>query len=166
MKGFKSVGKSFSFPTSADSSSRGSITQQLVRPHFRAKAIKVPGVPKFAKGGPVSKPNLPGDNGNALVQRSHPVTQFDAKAGGKGPLRTGYADGGHVESLRSKFGAQFTKKEAEAANRAKPHPKDTTAEIRKKIEKKLNPRSALGATVTAKEAKALSGYKKGGKAGC
>ncbi len=88
MKGFKKFG----FSTSADSSfSKGSGAggpsgQQMVRGHFRSKPAA------FAKGGSVTI----GDQGNATVQRSKPVTAFDAADGGKGPLRTGYAKGGKI----------------------------------------------------------------------
>lgn len=91
MKGFKQAPKTFGFKTSADSKFAGKSEvgggSSMVRPHFRAK-------PAFAKGGMVTK--TIGDQGNALVQRSKPITQFDATAGGKGPLRTGYAKGGKI----------------------------------------------------------------------
>lgn len=78
MKGFKSMGKSFGFPTSADTGHSGGST--LVRSYVRAKPM-----PKFAKGGVV---------GNSAVQRSKPVTEFDSQHGGKGPLAPGYRKGG------------------------------------------------------------------------
>lgn len=85
MKGFKPVNKSFNFKTSADIGAPKvpATGQKLIPAHFRkAPAAK----PVFAKGGRVG--------GNAAVQRSQPVTDFDAAHGGKGPLRTGYAKGG------------------------------------------------------------------------
>jgi hypothetical protein len=92
MKGFKQAPKNFGFKTSADSSFQDSgkpVTQQMVRPHFRAKPAAC-----FAQGGPVTK--AMGEPGNATVQRKKPVTDFDTSDGGKGSLRTGYAKGGRI----------------------------------------------------------------------
>ncbi len=121
MKNFKSVNKSFGFPTSADASVRSMRKSlgsqftskeaaaarspgQIVRSHFRSKPVPGPKAPQFAHGGPVTK--VVGDQGHATVQRSKPVTAFDAAAGGKGPLRTGYAKGGRIPAgkLRARMG--------------------------------------------------------------
>lgn len=103
MKGFKQSTKNFNFPTSADSSFGGGSktpAQQMVRSHFRSK-------PCYAQGGPVTK--TIGDQGNATVQRSKPVSSFDKSDGGKGPLRTGYAKGGRIPPGKGK-GAMGKKK--------------------------------------------------------
>jgi hypothetical protein len=88
MKGFKQHTKIFGFKTSADSAHGGKVGSakpsapppkaQIVRSHFRAK-------PAYARGGAM---------GNATVQRTKPVTDFDKSDGGKGPLAPGYAKGG------------------------------------------------------------------------
>lgn len=96
MKGFKQSSKSFRFPTSADSAFGGAAKPtgtQLVRPYFRS----APQPRALKEGGPVYK--TIGDQGNATVQRSKPITAFDAKDGGKGPLRTGYAKGGKIPAV-------------------------------------------------------------------
>lgn len=95
MKGFKHTGRgpkygSFSFGSKAGfTGSTGKV--QEVRGYTR-------GVPKakkaFAEGGVVT-----GDC--ALQRRTQPVTGFDQEAGGKSPLRPGYAEGGKVNNVGS-----------------------------------------------------------------
>jgi hypothetical protein len=99
-----------------------------------------PSAPKcYAKGGHVTV----GDQGNAVVKRAKPVTEFDAKDGGKGSLRTGYAEGGEAKlqrQLREKLGSQFTKKEAESLTNSIPTRKDKPKMIGKKLDNFLEGR--------------------------
>lgn len=90
MKGFKDTGNGprsgFHFPQSFGfSGSTGTVSN--VRAHVR----------RYAKGGAVKSQMTtehPGTPGHATVQRTKPSTALDQEAGGRTPLRPGFARGG------------------------------------------------------------------------
>jgi hypothetical protein len=66
---------------------------------------------RFAEGGAVRRmgdgtmtTEEIGDQGNSVVVRREPVTEFDKDYGGKGPLRTGYRKGGKTRKRKADGG--------------------------------------------------------------